>query len=564
MIILCSAMHIKNIFQARVEKPSYSISSLLIFFTAFVLFITGYIMPRNWGFYGLHDWDLTYFTFEVVKTSIVDFGQFPHYNLFASMGSDLWSNPQSVMFNPLMLPVLLWGSVYGLKIGIVIAMIWGCFGGYFLFKQLTNHAFHAVLLAGCWISTPYLGRHVFEAGHSNFVFLYALPWIFYWTWQFMHGHNRIYVGYISIYQALMLAGGAPMMFVITTCLMGMIMLSLKPRNVGFPFVITGLLMACIVPVIIAFFKLYPVIQHWQEFPRLVFDNSSIGLLTFFRALEDRVTITGTPHLWLEHSLGFPLVLVAIMVVFRKNIHVGKLFWVFLGGVLWLSLGNNPIGFNPWFWAHHYLPVFNGIRSPYRWGIVLVMLLYFLLSMAIKGQRVSWLTLLLIFVAFSQAIAHTGITRLFHRSPRLAQVFSTEQRVDTMRVAMLTSDFPYQWVAIQNHVLLPNAYEPMMLSPISDTLQVPVKGGQLMEFTPNRLVIRCTHDTTETIFRHTDKPMIRQWSAIDNRISILHKKGQTVTLDFSYFPPIWVWMLSIGGLCLLLGYVYFPITTPFFL
>jgi hypothetical protein len=557
MSVLFSAMNIKNTLQTWVAKPSYTVSQLLIFFTVYVLFITGYIMPRNWGFYGLHDWDLTYVTFEVVRKSIVDFGQFPHHNIYASMGSDLWSNPQSVMFNPLMLPVLLWGSVYGLKIGIVIVMIWSCFGGYFLFKRLTKHAFHAVLLAGCWISTPYLGRHVFEAGHSNFVYLYALPWICYWIWQFLHTGKRRYIAYVSFYQALMLAGGAPMMFVIATCLIGIIMLSAKPRDIGLTSVLSGLVMACMIPVILAFFKVYPVIQHWQEFPRLVFDNSSIGLLTFFRALEDRVTITGTPHLWLEHTMGFPLVLVAIMVVFRKNMVIHIWFWAFLGVVVWLSMGNNPAGFNPWYLVHHYVPIFNGIRSPYRWGILLVMLLYLLLSMAIKGQRTSWLTLLLLFVTFSQAIAHTSITRLFHRSPRVAEVFSTEQVSDTVRVAMLTADFPYQWAAVQKNILLSNAYEPMRLSPISDTLEVPVKGGQLVDFTPNRLVIRCTHDTTETFFRYVDKPMIRQWSAIDNRIGILHKKGQTVTLDFSYFPPIWVWLVTLGGVFMLVGYVYFP-------
>ena len=80
--------------------------NIWILFIAWILFASNLWLPRNWGFYGEGDWDLTYSTFEVARINIIEYGEWPSYQGFLSFGSDLDANPQSVGASIFLIPIL--------------------------------------------------------------------------------------------------------------------------------------------------------------------------------------------------------------------------------------------------------------------------------------------------------------------------------------------------------------------------------------------------------------------------------------------------------------------------
>ena len=64
------------------------------------------------------DWFLTYF--EAVRKSLMDYGHGPWNNVWNSLGSPLWANPQIGPLSHYGVLVLIFGTTWGLKLGIAL------------------------------------------------------------------------------------------------------------------------------------------------------------------------------------------------------------------------------------------------------------------------------------------------------------------------------------------------------------------------------------------------------------------------------------------------------------
>lgn len=498
-------MQIEQKIQEWINKNTISNSVLWFVFVSWTLFITNLWLPRNWGFYGHHDWDLTYATFEAARKSIVEFSQFPTYNPYSSFGTDFWSNPQSVHLSIFLIPVLIFGTFYGYKVSIIIGILIGLWGAYLLFIKFCKQTFISALLAMLFVASAYFSRHIFEAGHSNVLFFYLMPFSILYFYQLIEEHKSIAFLKLLLLMILILIGGAPFVFIAIALLIGIwiIGISIIQKKVQFKYFIYFIITMSL-SVGISMFKLLPVIQHWSNWPRLVNEDSGISLLTWLQGLADFNTDTRTWHDWFEFSLGINLALFVLFIYFFKQLEKGKIWLLMSLTLIWICLGNSPYYLNPWYVLNQYVPVFKSLRAPYRFGILLVFSFYLSLSIMLRNkQDIKWVNLLLVIVLFSQTLHYNSVSKLMVSGPRLDEKELPKiNKQYPLPVIIQKQDYRNQFRYINANYLVLNSYEPMQLEAVNDTLKTLVSGGVLKNFSPNKLIVTPTDSLVLVNYRYS--------------------------------------------------------------
>jgi hypothetical protein len=87
------------------------------------------------------EWFLSYF--QALRSSVVDHGQFPGFNPWMYLGTPLWANPQIGPVSHFTPPVLLFGPLVGMKLGIVLTYLLSFETG----RALGRHLFKTPLAA---------------------------------------------------------------------------------------------------------------------------------------------------------------------------------------------------------------------------------------------------------------------------------------------------------------------------------------------------------------------------------------------------------------------------------
>ncbi len=521
-----------------IEKNTISNAFLWVIFILWSLFVSNLWLPRNWGFYGHHDWDLTYSTFEAARKCIVEFHQFPTYNPYSSFGTDFWSNPQSVHLSMYLIPVLLFGTFYGYKVSIIAGILIGLWGSYKLFFTFNKQASTSVVLSFLFVGSAYFSRHVFEAGHSNVLFYYLLPYSLLFFHQIIHKKNLWSYIKFTLILVQIIIGGAPFVFISIAILLGLwiigISISQKQFKLNYAFIFISTMLLSIG---LSMFKLYPVIQHWSDYPRLVKEDSGISLLTWFQSLADFNTDTRTWHDWFEFSLGINLSLFVLFIYFFKQLNHGKLWLIMAIPLVWICLGNSPNIVNPWYFLNEYVPVFKSLRAPYRFGILVVFSFYLALSFILKNtQHIKWVNLLLFVVLLSQTLHYNSVSKCMVNGPRIEekQISMLDKNQPKPKV-LSQKDYRNQFRYVKANYMVLNAYEPMQLHSVHDTLNQLVTGAKVIKFLPNYLKLELIDSISFINYRYSSNWKIKSGKAMlkeDNGLTKVLKNDHTIELQYT--------------------------------
>ena len=535
----------------KLKRFFFSNAGLWLIFIVWTLFVSNFWLPRNWGFYGTDDWDLTYTTYEVARKSIIEFGQWPSYNPYCAFGSDLDANPQATHASIFFIPILLFGTFYGYKLSVLLAMLMGCWGAYKLFKSMQPDPLISLSTTLVFVGCSFFSRHVFQAGHSNMLYFYLLPWLAYFLNRLRLNGTPADIFWPVFILTQSLTGGAPFIFIVFVLFMGLWsigILWIEKGNYR-----TALLFAWIVLLSIGLsaWKIWPTIDYWEYLPRLVRDHSGINLLIWLQALSDYETDTRTAHLWHEFSMGFSFVLLAITLYFFKNIPNGRKWLILFLVVFWLSLGNMPPYVNPWYVLNHYVPVFTSLRAPYRFGLLIVFLLCVAFIRSAKfGKDNRLIYFILVAIVFSTALKYNSITKKIIGSPRLEDLrdFPSRSKHDPLPVSLSAKERLLQYIFIKNNHLINNAYEPLSLMYVGDTLTTFVSNAKLLDFSPNRFTIR-TKDSGDVLIalRFNKNWQLHGQGKLVNRnglMGIEHGKGD---IELAYYNPVFRKGLIISGI-----------------
>ena len=537
----------------RIHKAIDSKAKIWAIALLWCLLISNLIVPRQWGFYGKGDWDLTYSTFEMARSSIVDYHQWPSYQPYAAFGSDMDANPQSVVVSIYFIPVLLLGTFYGLKFSVFLSMLIGFWGFFKWFNRLQSDQFINLCMSLITLSASYFSRHIWEAGHSNFMHAYWLPWCFYWFDVFKQSgkFNAWIKG--SLILALPIAGGAPLIFIF-------IVLSLCLWSIGLWLNKTvkskWLLYMCfafVVALLLNAWKIIPAMDLWQTQPRLVTDDSSISPMVWLCAWLDYPIDSKTPHQWHEISIGFPLLLILLALYKIKAIKGFKTWLILSIVVVWINLGNFPSMVNPWYVLHHFVGIFDGIRAPYRIGLISLFAgaVLCVKTLPLYDDK-KLIYIILIGFTLSQGLNYFSISNGMVFSPRIETIASVQSKYAVVKLKT-EKDLMFPQIQQQNFVV--NAYEPLHLTPVGDTLNTFISGASLESFSPKKIDYTATDSMVILNMRYQSQWQLKGQGKLTNHNGLLAIQQASGKGSLSYQNPLFSKGLIIS---LLTGLVVFAI------
>jgi hypothetical protein len=519
---------------AKLEELFSKNRNIWILFIAWILFASNLWLPRNWGFYGTADWDLTYSTFEVARINIIEYGEWPSYQAYLAFGSDLDANPQAVSGSVFLIPVLLLGTFYGYKLSILLAMLIGLWGAFKLFKLYCIDNFISFSMSIIFVGAPYFSRHIFEAGHSNFLFFYFIPWIFFHLENYKNRGKHKYLIYIALLLALPISGGAPLVSIVASA--GLILLSLGYFLIdkkGSKF-ISGVIISIGFALLVNAWKIFPTIEHWAQSPRLTKDESGINFLIYLQTLCDFQTDTKTPHQWHEFAIGFPLILIVFSCYKLFKIKNVK-FWLILSvPIFWIGLGNSPNYINPWYLLNHYVPVFSSLRAPYRIGVLSLLILCVLfLKTYNKYNYKELIYITLVSCILTQTLSFNSISNKMVYTKRIEEIPTTDTLKKLDVVVLKKREFENQFYFVKKQCIVQNAYEPLNLLKVEDSLKTFVSGGVILSFKPNKICINSKDTAVKTSIRFNKNWHLNGIGRIINQRGLLCVKDSKGKLELVY-------------------------------
>src|SRR5690606_36332613 len=149
-----------------------------------------------------------------------------------------------------------------------------------LLLELSKSKPVASLLAMFFCSAGYFSSHVIFAGHSNFLNFYLFPWLILYILKFNQNPRLSYLFIPSIVLAQMLSGGAPFAFIVGVLMVLLLIVFFIYKTGKLSWNNYGLFIPIILALGISYCKISSVLDHWDMYPRLTEDNSSISPLVW--------------------------------------------------------------------------------------------------------------------------------------------------------------------------------------------------------------------------------------------------------------------------------------------
>jgi hypothetical protein len=380
----------------RATSPIRAAAIALVLTAVFLSPIFSHV--SNWG---IQDWDQHAFYHEAGRVSLLQYGQLPQWNPYYCGGTDLLANPQSRVLSPTFPIVLLFGTVVGLKIELLLFTFLGLLGVYALGRHLGLDRFCAWLAPVVYFLGPAYALPV-STGMSWILSTAFIPWVVLAYLKGFRGLRARLGGGAGL--ALMYLGGGVYPVVITLTFLGFLgLLSVAEHGVKKTALVLGTMVVVMLGLGAA--KFFPSIAFMQEYPRRADDESGfsvealrIGLFHRDQRLETSRTQFDGSHfndpdrLFQGISSDFDdigmyigpvvavLFLAGLLTRGRSHWKLGLALPVFL----WLSLGGraSPSLFN----ALHRLPVYESFRYAERFRLVWFLVLCLFAGLGLQGMR----------------------------------------------------------------------------------------------------------------------------------------------------------------------------------
>lgn len=327
---------------------------------------------------GARDWDYFCFSNEVARDTILNQGQVPLWNPYAAGGIPLHANPQSAFLRPAFLFSLIFGCVIGLKIEVLVTLIFGMIGMFLLSQYYTLHSAAGIIAASVFGLSSFFSLHITE-GHLTFLSFYLVPYIF--LFYLKSFEQKRYIFFAGIFIMLIIfAGGAfnvlpqVSIFLFTYGIFS----SIQKRNIK---PILNLIGIFLIAFCLGAIKTLPTMEYLMQNPRPIQSNEFTPFFGLYDAFLNRHQILGAHHMepqsWGWHEYGaytgmLPLILFALGLIFffkREYPLVLSGLFAFL-----ISLGDYG-SFSPWHLLHR-LPLLDSLHVPSRY----IMMFIFSLAM----------------------------------------------------------------------------------------------------------------------------------------------------------------------------------------
>ncbi|MFO0985415.1 MAG: hypothetical protein U1E76_27400 [Planctomycetota bacterium] len=356
-------------------RPDRSVAAWLVFVALGTVMLAAAL--RGWHLIGGKDWNYFLGQTQAEVSTLLEYHQFPLWNPWLKGGQVSFAQPESMFMSPVTLLALLTGVLAAFKLVLLPLFVVGCAGTYELAGELGLRG-----LARLIAPLVFFGSSIFplylSGGLPNWLFgMSILPWL---VLCYRRAQQRFgYVLLAALLYASTLYLGSVHHFVyfailLFTCALG---LALAQRSVR-PFL--ALCAVQIVGVVLAAFRLLPLIEVFGEFPREIdatsrhLSPSMILKALLDHRLPDLWTAGGaiirTEDTWIYWincgsyigPIAFLLALVGLLArprhTWQLAIPLVVFAWLALGSGVRLSLWN----------LLHLLPVLSSMQAPERFMI----------------------------------------------------------------------------------------------------------------------------------------------------------------------------------------------------
>lgn len=338
------------------------------------------------------EWFLSYY--EVVRTTLLRYGEFPGQNAWMYLGSPLWGNAQIGPISHFTLLTLPFGPVLGFKLGIVVNVLISFEAARLLGRRLFQHPTSAVVAGLLYALNPAIASHwiLGQGSFANYAFAPLLVlaclrlgearWAGLWAGVIAGVMMHYGIGYFFVYALLSAA---------------VLVVALAVRRRATTALVRFGALFLLAFLALCAFRLLPVLAVMRDYPRKLYvpiDLSARQLVDMFftpelgaprmavRVPQGPITYQLTTSELAAYA-GVTGVLFALVSLRRglKAQHVGVV-------VSLLLLLGNVQAWQPSRWLSG-LPIFDSMWVVTRWRIVLLGCLAFCTAEGVDVLLVAW-------------------------------------------------------------------------------------------------------------------------------------------------------------------------------
>jgi hypothetical protein len=182
--------------------------------------------------------------------------------------------------------------------------------------------------------------------------------------------------------------------------------------------------------------------------------------------------------------------------------------------------------NPWYVLHHFVGIFDSIRAPYRIGLIS------LFAASVIGVKTlslyndkKLIYIVLIGFTLSQGLNYFSISNNLVFSPRIDNISTIQSKHSVVK---LQTDKDMMFPLIQQQNFIVNAYEPLHLSTVTDTLNTLITGARIQSFSPKKIAYTATDSLVVLNIRYLTQWQLKGAGSIVNHkglLAIVNAKGQ---------------------------------------
>ncbi|MBU8932973.1 MAG: hypothetical protein KOO62_03090 [candidate division Zixibacteria bacterium] len=341
----------------------------LLFPIASLVLALYYTLPmllnlRNWGG---RDWDLFTCIAAIPVGSVLDYGQFPFWNMYLGGGNILFHHPEVGVLTPFFLLYLVFGAVIGLKLQVFICYFLGFWGSQRLFNRLGISTLVSIVSSVAYFGSVHFALH-FAEGHMPFTHYAFLPWFLFFV--FTAAENRLSLLWAGGILALMILGNGAAVPLMYTIMFSFMLIGLRAIQGRSMIELKNLILATIAGLGLAAVKLVPMIVYmlqnkWAGNPDESIPFHSLGTI-FFGLKHSMFTRNFPEQFWAWHEYGAylsPLLVGVAVLLLICRFRLG-IVWAIVAG-FFLLLGMGDFGaFSPWSLLTQ-LPGFSSTRCTGR-------------------------------------------------------------------------------------------------------------------------------------------------------------------------------------------------------
>lgn len=329
--------------------------------------------------------------YEAARRSILEFHQFPWWNPWVAGGVPLFANPQFGPISIQMITTLIFGSILGYKLALIIYLALGFFGlRKLMINIMKSEPLRATLLSYIWIFSSFFVLRA--AGHYTFFIAGIFPWTLYFLLKRDEGKNWLWLAltlsslvWASMHYTTILSIFIIALFLFADLTRKLVIYLLKSKNnksfkqafdtLG----VKKLVAAGLVFLVLAAPKIYSTLEYSGDYPRLLAQVSerttTIDTTWYSLFGPDQYNFppeSGMVWSWMESGtyigfLTFFALLICVYEFMQRQHRKTFIAWTVIAfTLLFILLGRADFASWAPFTILREFPVFSSMRVATRW------------------------------------------------------------------------------------------------------------------------------------------------------------------------------------------------------